>query len=74
MAATKLIIQNSADKSFKYAHVIGEGAPATGDTLLTDLKSYPIGSEYIDTVGKAVYFRVANEGSTTDWIKLVPAA
>lgn len=73
MAATKLIIQNSADKSFKYGHVIGEGAPETGDTLLTDLKSYPIGSEYIDTVGKAVYFRVANEGSTTDWIKLVPA-
>lgn len=74
MAATKLIIQNSADKSFKYAHVVGEGAPATGDSILTDLKSYPIGSEYIDTVGKAVYVRVDDAQVVADWIKLTPAA
>ena len=67
MTATKVIIQNSADKSFKYAHAVGEGAPAEGDAIVTDVKSFPIGSEYIDTTAKKLYIRTAAAKAAADW-------
>ena len=68
MAATNVIIQNSADKSFHYAHAVGTGAPADTDALATDLLHFPIGSEYIDTAGKKLYVRVAATKKAADWV------
>ena len=74
MAATNVIIQNSGDKSFHYAHAIGEGAPADTDAIVTDLLHFPVGSEYIDTTGKKMYVRVAKDKKSTDWVIIGAAA
>lgn len=47
--------------------VHGAGAPANGDWLVTNLKTYPIGTMYIDTTAGISYMRCLAAGLATDY-------
>ena len=69
MAKVKnLVILNPADKTRMYSVAIGEGAPAdTDDPIVTDKKTYPVGSQYTDLTAKKFYVRTASAGVVADW-------
>lgn len=65
---TNLVILNPADKTRMYSVAIGNGAPAdTDDPINTNVKDFPIGSQYTDLTGKKLYVRTANAGVAADW-------
>jgi hypothetical protein len=69
MAATALKVINVGDKVKQHANVIGTGAPADSDTLVSDILSYPLGSFYLNLTTGQQFRRVAVGGTTaaTDW-------
>ena len=65
---TNLVVLNPADKTRMYSVAIGKGAPAdTDDPINTDLKTFPIGSQYTDLTGKKFYVRTGETKAATDW-------
>lgn len=69
MAAVVSLILNSGDKTYLGARAIGDGAIAAGDDLITDVITYPLGSEYFDNTNHIHYKRVATAGVIGDWYK-----
>lgn len=72
MAATNIQVLNTGDKVKSHADVIGQGVPANGDLLCTNLNAYPIGSTYLNTTGATTttkfFIRFAANGVAADWI------
>lgn len=54
--------------------VIGTGAPADTDAIVTNVQDYPIGTEYIDTTNRKVYKRVAITPDADDYVDLTATA
>lgn len=48
----------------------GNGAPALSDDIVQNVRSYPVGSDYNDLTGLAVYRRLAANKLVADWVKL----
>lgn len=66
-----LVILNSADKTRHYSVAMGEGAVADADdVIVTDLKSYPLGSQYTDLTNKTMSVRTAANKAVADWTVL----
>ena len=70
MAVTNLVVLNPADKTRHFSVALGEGAPAASDAIVTDVKTYPIGSQYTDKTNKNFYVRVAEAKAAEDWKKI----
>lgn len=68
MAVTNLKVLNPGDKPYLAARAIGDGAPASTDKIVTDLKTYPIGSSYFDKTNNKEYRRRAAAGVVADWV------
>lgn len=67
---THLSILNSADKSYKYAVAIGQGAIADADDpIVADTVQFPVGSQYTDLTNKVFYVRTAVSATpaVADW-------
>lgn len=68
---TKLSILNPADKARMFSVAIGEGTISdAADTIVTNVKDFPIGSQYTDLKGKNFYVRVAGNKTVEDWHKV----
>jgi hypothetical protein len=69
MAATNVKIKNSGDKVYGTPFAVGTGAIAATDELVTSTSKYPIGSRYLDTTNKRIYYRCAETtgGAIGDW-------
>lgn len=66
-----LAILNPADKTRMYAVATGKGTVADADdVIVTNVKDFPIGSQYTDTEGKNFYVRMADAKATADWKKI----
>lgn len=70
MALTSLHVLNPADKTRHYSVAMGEGTLAATDALVTDVKTYPLGSQFTNLTSKKFYVRTAVEGATTDWTEV----
>lgn len=68
MAVTNLVITNDSDKHKVITKCYGDGAPASTDKLVTDVKTFPKGSEYFDCTNKKPYVRIAVAGVTGDFV------
>ena len=65
---TNLVILNPADKTRMYSVAIGNGAPTdTDDPINTNVKGFPIGSQFTDLKNKKFYVRTDNKGVAADW-------
>ena len=61
---TDLVILNPADKTRMYSVAIGKGVPTdTDDPINTNVKDFPIGSQYTDLTGRKFYVRTDSKGS-----------
>lgn len=67
MGAVNVQVLNSGDKTYLAAKALGQGAIAAGDALITDVVTYPQGSEYYDTASRITYRRNAVAGVIGDW-------
>lgn len=68
---TKLTILNPADKTRMFSVATGNGTVSDADDpIVTNVKDFPIGSQYTDLTGKNFYVRVAGAKETTDWHKV----
>lgn len=71
---TNLVILNPADQTRMYSVAVGKGAPADADDPInTNVKDFPIGSQYTDLTGKKFYIRTANQGVAADWTEVAAA-
>lgn len=71
---TNLVILNPADKTRMYSVAIGQGTPADADDPInTDVKKFPIGSQFTDLTGKKFYVRTDNKGVAADWTEVAGA-
>lgn len=73
---TKLSVLNSGDKSYKHAVATGLGAIADADdVIVTDVKTFPVGSQYTDLTNKKFYVRTAVSATpaVADWTLVGPA-
>lgn len=65
---TNLVVLNSADKTRMYSVAIGNGKPTDADDPInTDVKTFPIGSQYTDTAAKNFYIRCEKNKVAADW-------
>lgn len=65
---TNLAILNPADKTRMYSVAIGKGAPTDADdTIIADVRTFPVGSQYTDLTGKKFYVRTDSKGVAADW-------
>lgn len=69
MAATITKVLSIGNKLFIHslASVQGTGVPADGDDIATNIRRFPVGSEYINTATGKVYKRVAAALVAADW-------
>ena len=68
---TELVILNPADKTRMYSVATGKGAPADADDPInTDLKSFPVGSQYTDLTAKKFYVRTGSTAAAADWTSI----
>lgn len=68
---TNLSVLNPADKTRMYAVATGNGAVQdVDDVIVTDTKTYPVGSQYTDLTGKVFYVRTADTVAVSDWTKV----
>lgn len=65
-----LCILNPTDSSRMYAVAVGKGAPADDNTLATDVRNFPVGSQYTDLEGKKFYVRTDKQKKGADWTKI----
>lgn len=72
---TKLVILNPSDKTRMYAVSTGEGAPAdVDDVIVTNVRDFPVGSQYTDLTGEKFFVRVAVKKVVADWKEIGGAA
>lgn len=72
---TELTVLNPSDKTRMYAVATGKGAPTdVDDVLVTDLRTYPVGSQYTDLTGSKFYVRTKAESKVADWVNINAAA
>lgn len=65
---TNLAILNPADKTRMYSVAIGKGAPTDADdTIIADVRTFPVGSQYTDLTSKKFYVRTDSKGVAADW-------
>lgn len=69
MAIVDLTVLNPSDKTRHYAYASGNGAPDSSDALVTDVKAYPAGSQYLDLAGGLLFVRtaVSTPPAPSDW-------
>ena len=68
---TELTILNPADKTRMFSVATGKGTISdTADPIVTNVKDFPIGSQYIDITGGNFYVRVAKAKEVADWKKV----
>lgn len=72
---TELVILNPSDKTRMYAVSTGKGAPANADdVIVTNVRDFPVGSQYTDLTGKKFFVRVAVNKAVADWKEIGAAA
>ena len=65
---TDLVILNPADKTRMYSVATGKGVPTDADDVInTDIRKFPVGSQYTDLTGKKFYVRTAETKAAADW-------
>lgn len=65
---TELVILNPSDKTRMYAVLTGKGTPTDADdVIVTNVRDFPVGSQYTDLTGKKFFVRVAVAKAATDW-------
>lgn len=65
---TDLTILNSSDKTRMYSVATGNGAPTDADDPInSNIKSFPIGSQYTDLTNKKFYVRTGETLAAADW-------
>ena len=67
MAATTLIRIDSGATTKARPRLMGTGAPANGDVLVTDVTKYGKGSTYYDSTNNRGYIRIGTAGTAADW-------
>ena len=68
---TELTILNPADKTRMFSVATGKGTVSdVTDPIVTNVKDFPIGSQYTDLTGKKFYVRVAGAKAVADWHKV----
>lgn len=68
---TELTVLNPADKTRMFSVATGKGAVSDAtDVIVTNVKDFPVGSQYTDITGGSFYVRVAKEGQVSDWKKI----
>lgn len=67
MAVTNLKPTGSIGKTMISNDLIGDGAPASTDALVTQVKKYPVGTRYYDKTNFKLYIRHAIAAATTDF-------
>ncbi len=71
---TNLTILNPADKTRMFSVATGKGAVADADDpIVTNVKDFPIGSQYTDVTNKKFYVRTASAKAAADWTLVGPA-
>lgn len=66
----ELVVLNPADKTRMYSVATGKGAPADADDpIVSDVKTFPVGSQYTDLTNKKFYVRmvVSATPAASDW-------
>lgn len=65
---TNLVILNPADKARMYSVATGKGTPTdVDDPIITNVRDFPIGSQYTDLSAKKLYVRTDNKRVAADW-------
>ena len=65
---TDLVILNPADKTRMYSVATGKGVPTDADDVInTDIRKFPVGSQYTDLTDKNFYVRTAETKASDDW-------
>lgn len=65
---TNLTILNPADKTRMFSVATGKGAVADADDpIVTNVKDFPIGSQYTDLTNKKLYVRTGKAVAAADW-------
>ena len=72
MAATNLNKLDGVYAMNKAPRLTGIGAIEVTDSLVTDIKNYPVGSEYFDITNFKLYKRVAVAAALADWQAVTP--
>lgn len=68
---TNLAILNPADKTRMYSVAVGNGAPTdVDDPIVSQVNTFPVGSQYTDLTSKSFYVRVAKNLVAADWNKV----
>lgn len=68
---TELTILNPADKTRMFSVATGKGTVSdANDPIVTNVKDFPIGSQYTDLTGKNFYVRIAGAKAVADWHKV----
>ena len=68
---TNLAILNPADKTRMYSVAVGNGAPTDANApLISQVNTFPVGSQYTDLTGKGFYVRVDKNLVAADWNKV----
>ena len=65
-----LAILNPTDASRMYSVATGEGAPADDNVLASDIKNFPVGSQFTDTKNKKFYVRTDKQKKGADWTNI----
>lgn len=71
MAITNFKPRRAAIKADHIPSMMGNGAPASTDALVTEVANYPIGTEYWDNTNFKLYIRKAVTGATGDFVSTV---
>ena len=65
---TELTILNPADKTRMFSVATGKGTVSdVTDPIVTNVKDFPIGSQYTDLTNKTFAVRVAANKAVADW-------
>lgn len=68
---TNLTVLNPSDKTRMYSVMTGKGVPSDADDPInTNVKDFPIGSQYTDLTGKKLYIRTDTKGVAADWTSI----
>lgn len=68
---TELVILNPSDKTRMYAVSTGKGAPVDADdVIVTNVRDFPVGSQYTDLKDKKFFVRVEVKKVAADWLAI----
>lgn len=71
---TELVILNPSDKTRMYAVSTGKGVPTDADDIVTNVRDFPVGSQYTDLTSKKFFVRVAVNKVAVDWKEIGASA